>query len=115
MRLMGQPRAASNRLMVNGVEYAWAYRHAWFFDWETRVKGISVSVALNPGKTRELILDLSFDGFGPEKNPSLSKVAHAVQSAIPLAIEAGWEPDSRGKSFRYELSLGTPSKDRGQA
>ena len=62
----------ASRVAVDDAEYSWEYRHGWLVDWGSGLKGISVSVALNPGKTRELILDFSFGTFGLERNPPLA-------------------------------------------
>jgi hypothetical protein len=103
---MGRPKHGPNRLTIDGLEYAWEYRHGWLVDWSKGLKAISVSVSLDPGRTRELILELTFAVPGPERDPSHSKVGHAVVAAIRRAIEAGWEPESRGKAFRHKVGPG---------
>jgi hypothetical protein len=67
------------------------------------VKAVSVSVALVPGKTRELILDLSFRVAVTDRQPSEAKVGAAVEDAVRAALEDGWKPDTRGRAFRYEI------------
>jgi hypothetical protein len=92
-----------SRVAVDHTEYLWEYRHGWLVDWGKGLKGISVSVALNPGKTRELILDFSFGTFGLDRNPPLAKVLSAIERGIREAIHAGWEPESRGRAFRHNV------------
>jgi hypothetical protein len=103
---MGEPKEVSTRLTVDGEEYWWEQRHAWLVDRDKGLKGLSVAVAREPGRTRELILDFSFETFGEDRRPAIAKVSRAVANAIPHAIEAGWEPESRGRSFRYEVGEG---------
>jgi hypothetical protein len=89
------------KLLLEGVSYLWTLRHGCVVESGEGLKGVSVSVLLDPGKRRELILDLPFATFGLERHPSSKKVEEALKAAIPAAIEAGWNPESRGKAFRY--------------
>ena len=89
-------------IAVDGVEYAWLYRHGWVAIGQ-RLKGASVSVSLVPGKTRELILDFVFELLGDERRPATAKLAPAITSGIRAAKAAGWDPESRGKTFRFEV------------
>jgi len=100
---MGKLKAASHHLSVDGAEYSWEYRHAWFVQREKSLRKISVLVTLDPGRTRELILDLSFKVPGLERNPPDAKVAAAVRDGIRGAREEGWDAESRGRAFRYEM------------
>ena len=100
---MGRLRAAKHRLSVDGAEYSWEYRHEWFVQREKGLRAISVLVSLDPGKNRELILELSFRVPGLERNPSDAKVAAVVRDGIREAREDGWDPESRGRAFRYAL------------
>ena len=71
------------------------------------IKGISVSVWLQPERTRELILDFAFAAFDLNHPPSRAVLAEAVKAATSAAIAArapaGWEPESRGRSFRFDV------------
>ena len=90
-------------ITVDGVDYAWAYRHGWIV-WGKGIKAISVSASLRPERTRELILDFTLkvtDGDGP---PSEASVLRALERGIRSAREAGWDPESRGRAFRHELA-----------
>jgi len=51
----GRAGAAASTVLVDGTDYAWSYRHGWLV-WGKGIKAISVSVALKPLRTRELIL-----------------------------------------------------------
>jgi hypothetical protein len=90
------------KIAVDGAEYAWLYRHGWVAIGQ-RLKGASVSVSLVPGKTRELILDFVFEMLGVERPPAAAKLGPAIRSGIRAAKAAGWDPESRGKTFRFEV------------
>src|SRR6185436_14895144 len=95
-------RAQHTQVAVDGIDYAWAYRHGWVV-WGKGIKAISLSVSLHPKRTRELILDLTVrvgEGAGA---PSEARVIDALPAAIRSALEAGWDPESRGRAFRHEI------------
>lgn len=97
--------AAASLVSVDGTEYAWTYRHGWIV-WGKRIQAISISVSLKPERTRELILDFSFEVDAQDGPPSAGRVARALEAGIRAAREAGWDPESRGRAFRYEISEG---------
>lgn len=100
---MGRLKAVAHKLSVDGAAYSWEYRHQWFVQREKSLRTISVSVTLDPGRHRELILELSFTVPGLERNPPDARLAAVVREGIRGAREAGWDPESRGRAFRYEL------------
>lgn len=93
--------AAHTRVSVDGVEYAWSYRHGWVV-WGKGIKAMSISVSLHPARTRELIVDFTLRVNDQGETPSEPRVLEALQAAIRSAMEAGWDPESRGRAFRYE-------------
>jgi hypothetical protein len=88
---------------IEGTSYIWSYRHGWQV-WGKDIKAISISVALDPGRTRELILDFTFEVVPPATHPHERVVAQAVDAGIRSALEAGWDPESRGRAFRYDAA-----------
>ena len=86
---------------VDGAEYAWSYRHGWVV-WGKGIKAVSVSVSLQPGRTRELVLDFTVNVAATD-TPSDARVLRALPDAIRSAIAAGWDPESRGRAFRHEI------------
>lgn len=98
----GRGGAEVSTVLVDGTEYAWSYRHGWRVRGKS-IKAISVSVSLRPERTRELILDLTAT-VRPE-DPTLpeARVVNALGDAIRAAVEAGWDPESRGRAFRFEI------------
>lgn len=102
LRAKAARRGADNATVdVDGVEYAWSYRHGWVV-WGKGIKAVSVSVSLQPGRTRELVLDFTVN-VGDNDAPSDARVARALPDAIRSAIGAGWDPESRGRAFRHEI------------
>jgi hypothetical protein len=98
----GRRGAANTLVTVDGTDYAWTYRHGWVV-WGKGVKALSLSVALKPGRTRELILDFTLamkDGDAP---PAEARVLRALEDGVRAARDAGWDPESRGRAFRYEM------------
>lgn len=89
-------------MSVDGTRYSWSYRHGWQV-WGKGIKAISLSVSLEPGRTRELILDLTLK-LGPEGTPEAARVLGALEDGIRSAREAGWDPESRGRAFRHEVT-----------
>lgn len=107
----GRSGAASTSVTVDGVDYAWAYRHGWVV-WGKGVKVVSLSVSLHPKRTRELILDLTLKSDAGDGTPSDAGVLEALLAGIRSAREAGWDPESRGRAFRHELAGTSPGGRR---
>jgi hypothetical protein len=99
----GRRDARNTTVAVDGTDYVWAHRHGWLV-WGKGIKALSISVSLQPGRTRELILDFTMK-VGPEDGPpSETRVIQALEPAIRAARRAGWDPESRGRAFRYEIA-----------
>ena len=97
---------------LDGARYLWEQRHAVHLPSTLEhhgkgMKGNSFLIRLDPGKNRELILDFEF-GYFTERLPSPAKIEAAFKTAIPAAIEAGWDPESRGKAFRHTILIECP-------
>ena len=99
----GRSGASNTAVAADGTDYVWAYRHGWVV-WGKGVKAVSISVSLYPGRTRELILDFTVTVSGGDGTPSDARLVRALPSAIRSAREAGWDPESRGRAFRYEVA-----------
>ena len=99
----GRRGAANTLVKVDGVDYVWAYRHGWVV-WGKGIKALSISVSLQPGRTRELILDLTVTVDDQDLPPAERRVLRALEEGIRAAREAGWDPESRGRAFRYEIA-----------
>ena len=90
-----------NPIAVDGFDLIWEKRHPIFLDWRKELKGVSVSVWIRPGKTKELVLDILFDVHGIDRMPNPERFNEILSGAIRSAIEAGWDPESRGAAFRH--------------
>ncbi|MEO8499722.1 MAG: hypothetical protein ABI565_02315 [Vicinamibacteria bacterium] len=91
-----------NPIRVDDFDLIWEKRHPIFLDWRKELKGISVSVWVRPGKTKELILDVLFDTYGLDRLPNPDRFNQVLAEAIRSAIHAGWDPESRGGAFRHK-------------
>ena len=98
----GRAGADNTIVRVDGTDYPWSYRHGWVV-WGKGVKAVSLSVSLKPERTRELRLDFTVQIDDEDPTPSEAKVVAALPEAIRAAIAAGWDPESRGRAFRYEV------------
>jgi hypothetical protein len=99
----GRAGAVNTTVNVDGTEYVWSYRHGWVV-WGKGLKAISISVSLSPGRTRELILDFTLKMKIEEGPPSEKRVLQALHDGIRSARADGWDPESRGRAFRYEIA-----------
>ena len=88
-------------LSFDGHDLTWEKRHPLYFDWRKQVKGVSVSVWLKPGKTKELILDVHFALYGLDHFPNADRWNEVLSLAVRSAIDAGWDPRSRGSAMRH--------------
>ena len=99
----GRSGATASVVSVDGTDYAWTYRHGWIVRGKG-VRAISISVSLNPERTRELILDFTWKVDSEDSPPSAARVARALEGGIRAARDAGWNPESRGRAFRHEIA-----------
>jgi len=88
---------------VDGVEYFWEYRHNSRFDSAVGMCGPSVAVRLRLKRTRDLIVDFPISAFGTKGKPRNASLVRYLTSVIQSALAAGWEPESRGKPFRFNV------------
>lgn len=98
----GRAGAAASTISVDGTVYAWSYRHGWLVRGKG-LKAISLSISLKPERTRELVLDLTVTVGSEEPTPPEARVVDTLADAIRAAVEAGWDPESRGRAFRFEI------------
>jgi hypothetical protein len=99
----GRAGASASTVTVDGTPYAWSHRHGWLV-WGKGIKAISVSFALKPERTRELILDFTIKVGAEDPTPPEARVVRALEGAIRSALAAGWDPESRGRAFRFEVA-----------
>ena len=101
-RARNQKRVSEpNLITVDGQDMIWEKRHPIFVDWRKELKGVSVSVWVRPGKTKELVLAVHFDVFGIDRIPNTDRWNEVLGRAIRSAMAEGWDPLSRGAAFRH--------------
>ncbi len=89
---------------VDGTEFAWSRRHGGIGEGRA-VQIESFSVSLSPERTRELILDVSRAVPADWSPPNEQAIAQMLEQGIRSALEAGWNPESRGRAFRHAFHL----------
>lgn len=99
---MSRNSSPAGVIEVEGAEYAWHYRHGSDLEFGVGERGVSVSVWLEVGRTRELIIDFPFSTFRRQNPPKKADLHHQLKVNIAAAIEEGWVPDSRGKPYRFQ-------------
>lgn len=97
--------AAHAVVRVDGTEYAWHRRHGGIGEGRS-VQIESFSVSLSPERSRELVLDVTRAVPADWSPPGEKVIAQMLEQGIRSALEAGWNPESRGRAFRHEFALG---------
>lgn len=75
---------------------------------EDGLRGLRISVRLEDGHHRELLLEYPFPkkkcGVGVPQLPQRPQFSvKAIETAVLHAIAAGWNPNSRGKRFVFRV------------
>jgi hypothetical protein len=98
----GRGGAKESTVTVDGTTYIWSYRHGFqVFGKDLTI--VSLSISLEPGRTRELILGFQFKVAPPATRPSEAALQEALVAGLQAAREAGWDPESRGRAFRHDV------------
>jgi hypothetical protein len=93
-------------IVVDGVRLNWKLVSEPQWTSEHGLRGLRISVRSEDGRHRELVLEFSFPNKGcgyrdliPQlpQRPQLSEKAIVIN--VRRAMTAGWDPDSRGKTF----------------
>ena len=102
-------------LKVGNVDYRWSvYRQP---TWATRLHdshsllGLAILVEPLQPSRRKLILEFAIDRARHGDMPQHQRFSindRRLAEAIQEAIEAGWDPDSRGKRFVHEAGTLQP-------
>jgi hypothetical protein len=92
-------------ITVDGYELCWRIQRQPAWGDRDGYKGLAISVLRTDAVRRELILEYPFLGAKSPSHlaerPKLSP--KAIEADIRSAIEAGWDPDSRGKLFAFQV------------
>lgn len=94
-------RNLSGVVEVEGLQHRWSLRHEAVWGRAEGWTGLTVAISLDEPRTREAVL-----AFPPLPGHRLQrpKVHPAqVEAAIRAAMQAGWDPHSRGKPVHFAL------------
>jgi hypothetical protein len=89
-------------LTIDGTSFTWERRHGYVIDGKL-LHAYSFSVALQPERTRELILDFTLRPDERGMPPAEKRVMATLEDGVRAALEGGWDPESRGRAFRFQL------------
>ena len=102
-------RSIQAALSVDGMPLIWHLHREQQWCTADEWKGMAIHVKMAEGAHRELVLE--YPAVSTQKPGYLrtdpaqpSIVAAKVAAHIREAIEAGWNPESRGKPFFYQVS-----------
>ena len=90
-------------IQIEGVKYEWKiYRQP---KWTSEgLKGMAILVTTTEPGTRELLLEFAMDRVGHHCMPSHQRFRLSDKKLIQfikIALEAGWNPNERGKKFVF--------------
>lgn len=94
--------ALAKTLTIDGTTFTWEKRHGYTIDGKL-LFAFSFSVALQPERTRELILDFTLRPDDRGMPPNEKRIAATLEDGVRAALEGGWDPESRGRAFRFQL------------
>ena len=103
-------RSIEAAVEIDGFKLCWELRSEPQYSSAHGYEGLSITVERTDGSFRTLILEYPipmrerFGALRPKPFPQRPKVSAAlVEADIREAIAAGWDPDSRGKPFVFQV------------
>jgi hypothetical protein len=101
-----------NVIQVDGVNYHWTvHRQArWTGDGDLLGPALLVKPVKSSG--RELVLEFDLDPTRPGEMPQAQRCQvskRRLTESIQNALNAGWDPDSRGKGFFFRAGPVNPT------
>lgn len=100
-------RSVGNSIVIEGMDLHWHIHREPQWCTDDGWKGTSIAVRLAGYKCRELLIEYPFKrrANGMIDLPQRPNViARALETDIKAAMEAGWDPTSRGKVFAFQVS-----------
>jgi hypothetical protein len=102
-------RSIDGLIVVDGICLSWHVLTEPQWTTEDGYRGLRISVQTEGTRHRELIVEFPFPnkttGVGIPQLPQHPKFTErTVEDGIRRAITAGWEPQSRGKTFVHNFS-----------
>ncbi|HSM95206.1 MAG TPA: hypothetical protein VLT91_04120 [Rhizomicrobium sp.] len=103
--MSSRKKPAPTPIRVDGHELLWTLLRDTQWSSRDDYQGITISVVQAGPARRELLLKYPFLGAKPNGHwhiPEKLKVTpQIVEAGVREALEAGWDPDSRGKVFTW--------------
>jgi len=94
-------RELSGRLEVGGYPLRWSLKSEQIWSPKGDHVGLRLSVEREDETHRELVLEYPFREGGRIERPDID--LHGLNRDILRAMEAGWNPKSRGRPFLFQL------------
>ncbi len=90
-------------IAIQGVDYVWSIkRFGGVSNSNDGYRGLAVSVCLEPGQTKELIVEFPFEEYEFAVPKSKSSFLARLHECTEAAMSEGWVPTKRGKAFIYQ-------------
>jgi hypothetical protein len=90
-------------ITIEGIDYVWSItRLGGVSNSLGDYRGLAVSVCLEPGRTKELIIEFAFEEYELSVPRSKSSFLERLRGCIEAAMSEGWVPGKRGKAFIYQ-------------
>ena len=94
-------RELGGSLEVDGYPLRWSLKSEQIWDPKGDHVGLRLSVERADENHRELVLEYPFREGGRIARPEIDP--HTLEADIRCAMEAGWNPKSRGRPFHFAL------------
>ncbi len=96
---------SAGTIFVSKGDFQWQVRH-WggASNAYENHRELVVSVFAHPGRTKELRIEFAFIDYFFTAPPQQAEFEERLRTAIEAAIEAGWRPFSRGKTFTFRCT-----------
>jgi hypothetical protein len=97
-------RSAEASVEVDGHSLIWTLEREAQWTTNDGGKGMAFSVRLADGNFRELLLEFPYPRWKPGGRQDKERIQpQRIVSAIRQAIDAGWDPQSRGRVFALQV------------
>jgi hypothetical protein len=94
-------RELSGRLEVAGYPLRWSLKSEQIWSPKGDHVGLRLSVEREDETHRELVLEYPFQEGGRIERPDID--LHGLGGDIRRAMEAGWNPKSRGRPYHFQV------------
>ncbi len=103
---MKNATALTKCVQVGGQDFNWRVHRQPQWCTADGWKGLAIHVELARNSQRDLILEFPFKITNRRSTPHRQRPSVSdkqIANAISAAIASGWEPESRGKTFMFEV------------